>query len=69
MDPNDLLRRILKKIDVVSFWSDLGKLTNTSEERRFPTVALLAKSVLSFPHSNVDVERIFSQVALIKTKW
>ena len=35
---------------------------------RFPTVGKLTKSLLSIPHSNADVERIFSHVNLIKVK-
>ena len=35
---------------------------------RFPTISKLVKSVLSLPHSNAEVERLFSQVTLIKTR-
>ena len=43
-------------------------MTNTSGVSRFPTISKLTKSLLSLPHSNAEVERVFSQVALMKTK-
>ena len=57
-----------RRKDVVTFWGNLGKMTDTSGESRFPTISKLSKTLLSLPHSNADVERIFSQVTLIKTK-
>lgn len=69
LDPNDLPScSATTAIDVDSFWGSVSKMTNTSGERRFPTVSKLMTSLLSLPHSNADVERIFSQVVLIKTK-
>ena len=69
MDPNDLPScSATTAIDVDSFWGSVNKMMNTSGERRFPTVSKLMSSLLSLPHSNADVERIFSQVVLIKTK-
>lgn len=54
--------------DVVAFWGTINQMTDTSGEYRFPTVSRLMTSLLSLPHSNAEVERIFSQVALTKTK-
>ena len=68
MDPSDLPEFSSRRKDVVTFWGNLGKMTDTSGESRFPTISKLSKSLLSLPHSNADVERIFSQVTLIKTK-
>ena len=39
----------------IFFWGDLDEIT-------------IIKSLLALPHSNADVERVFSQVFLIKTK-
>ena len=50
-----------QKDHIDKFW---GKI----DEVKFPTVLLFIKSLLALPHSNADVERVFSQVALIKTK-
>jgi hypothetical protein len=68
MNPNDLPALDSGRRDVVTFWGEVSKMTDTSNEARFPTISLLAKSFLAFPHSNADVERIFSQISLIKTK-
>ena len=46
----------------------MSKMTNTSGERKFPTVFKLMTSLLSLHTLNADVERIFSQVVLINTK-
>ena len=53
---------------VSRFWGLVATLKDGSGSKKFPTVGSLIKSLLSLPHSNADVERIFSQVTLIKTK-
>ena len=50
-----------RKDHIDRFWGD-------DDEVKFSTVSLFVKSLLALPHSNADVERIFSQVSLIKTK-
>lgn len=40
-------------------------MKNASGDLLFPTIGMLTTS---FPHSNADVERLFSQVSLTKTK-
>ena len=35
---------------------------------RFPVIEKMTKAFLCFPHSNAEVEHLFSQVVLIKTK-
>ncbi len=67
-DPSDLPSTSGTRKDVVSFWGGVGQITNTSGESRFPTISKLTKSLLSLPHSNAEVERVFSQVVLLKTK-
>jgi len=39
-----------------------------NEEKIFPNLELLIETVLSFPHSNVKAEQIFSMVTDIKNK-
>ena len=68
LDPDDLPNFSERRKDIVSFWGSLSQMIDTSGESRFPTVSKLTKSLLSLPHSNADVERVFSQVVLIKTK-
>ena len=43
-------------------------ITDGCGEIKFPILGYFVKSLLCLPHSNADVERIFSQVTLIKTK-
>ena len=58
MDPSDLPEfSSSRRKDAVTFWGNLGKMTDTSGESRFPTISKLSKSLLSLPHSNADVER------------
>uniref|UniRef100_A0A1X7T7Q7 HAT C-terminal dimerisation domain-containing protein n=1 Tax=Amphimedon queenslandica TaxID=400682 RepID=A0A1X7T7Q7_AMPQE len=69
LDPNDLpLCSAMTTIDVDSFWGKCKMTKTSAEEHRFLTVSKLMTSLLSLPHSNADVERIFSQVVLMKTK-
>ena len=50
------------------FWGRLGKLTNGEGTPQFHTLSAFMGSLLCLPHANVDVERVFSSVNLIKTK-
>ena len=54
--------------DVVTYWGTISQMVDPSQEKRFPTISKLTTSLLSLPHSNADVERIFSHVSNIKTK-
>ena len=68
MDPSELPSSSEHRTDVVAFWGTISQMTDTSGEYRFPIVSRLMTSLLSLPHSNAEVERIFSQVAITKTK-
>lgn len=56
--------------DIAAYWYQIGKLTDVSGDIRSPLLCKLAKAilVLVIPHSNADVERMFSQTGLNKTK-
>ncbi|KAJ8951253.1 hypothetical protein NQ314_007692 [Rhamnusium bicolor] len=54
--------------DTVEFWRNLCTLTNFKDEYIFKNIAELALIILCIPHGNADVERIFSNIADIKTK-
>ena len=54
--------------DIASYWYQIGKITDLSGEIRYPLLSKLAKAILVIPHSNADVERMFSQMGLNKTK-
>ena len=69
MDPSELpSSSSAYRKDVVAFWGTVSQMTDTSGEYRFPTVSRLMTSLLSLPHSNAKVKRIFSKVAITKTK-
>ena len=50
------------------FWGRLGKISNGVGTLLFHTLSAFMGSLLCLPHANVDVERVFSSVNLIKTK-
>ena len=54
--------------NVATFWGNLGKIEDACGSLKFPIIGKLTKSLLSIPHSNADVEWIFSHVNLIKVK-
>ena len=54
--------------DIASYWYQVGKITDVSGRIRYPLLSKLAKAILVIPHSNADVERMFSQMGLNKTK-
>ena len=73
MDPNDLPTfrdhaGNQHRKDVVTFWGNISRMVDTSQQKRFPVISKLTTSLLALPHSNADVERIFSHVTIIKTK-
>jgi hypothetical protein len=53
--------------DVEKYWNEVGSMQDDVGELRFPILTKLAKGLLSLPHGNADVERIFSHVTLIRT--
>ncbi len=70
LDTDVLSTTFGRRQDVVTFWANISKTTDTctSEESRFPTISKLTASLLAFPHSNAEVERVFLQIVLYKTK-
>ena len=56
MNPNDMPTYTERRKDIVSFWGSLGKMMDISGQSRFPITSKVMKSVLSFPHSNANVE-------------
>lgn len=51
----------------IDFWAAVGKYEDAAGERAFSLLASYALRILCLPISNADVERVFSQVNLIKT--
>ncbi|KAG0418845.1 hypothetical protein HPB47_004551 [Ixodes persulcatus] len=54
--------------DVVSFWSEVAKYKDASGKNPFKELSDFALCVLVLPWSNAEVERVFSQVNIVKSK-
>ncbi|KAH8025106.1 hypothetical protein HPB51_003022 [Rhipicephalus microplus] len=54
--------------DTIAFWSEATAYRDAAGSNPFHEVAQLAVDVLSLPHSNAEVERVFSQLSVVKTK-
>ncbi|XP_061728457.1 uncharacterized protein LOC133533482 [Cydia pomonella] len=50
------------------FWYEVLKFEDIAGENRFQDLATFAVSLLVLPHSNADVERLFSMMNVVKTK-
>lgn len=57
-----------KTADVASFWSEVIRYRDASGENPFKELSEFALCVLVLPWSNAEVERVFSQVNIVKTK-
>lgn len=49
------------------FWMEVFQMKNELNESMFPNLTQLIKGIMCLPHSSASVERIFSQLNLIKT--
>lgn len=56
------------KNDVIKFWVEVDEHRNTAGINEFRELADLAISALSLPHSNAEIERIFSVMSIVKSK-
>ncbi|CAD7081716.1 unnamed protein product [Hermetia illucens] len=54
-------------LDIEEFWRMVARI-EIGNEQAFPNLVKLVFAILSFPHSSANVERVFSQVNLMKTK-
>lgn len=54
--------------DFIVFWHKVGKLENGMGEKMFPLLGKFVTALACLPHSSATVERVFSQLNLIKTK-
>lgn len=50
------------------FWISVSKMCRGDNSPMFPTISRFVLNLLCLPHSSANVERIFSQVNLLKTK-
>lgn len=51
-----------------AFWVEVLNYKDSSGDHTFKTLALFSLSLLAMPLSNADVERVFSQMSLVKSK-
>ena len=56
-----------EKCSIVHFFQKLSLVNDNNDEPRFKNLATFALQILALPVSNVDAERIFSKLKLIKT--
>ncbi|KAK4319969.1 hypothetical protein Pmani_009128 [Petrolisthes manimaculis] len=56
------------KTSTVQFWDEVFKYSDASGSNPFQEVAEFAMKILILPHSNAEVERIFSQMNVRKSK-
>lgn len=54
--------------DTCKFWAEVYNYRDSGGCSVFEELALFALALLSLPHSNADVERLFSQMNVVKTK-
>lgn len=54
--------------NTVSFWNEVHKYRDASNCNPLKEIADLALSVLVLPHSNAEIERVFSQMNIVKNK-
>lgn len=65
---NDAQKAQLELLEICEMWKQIFEFKDTNGEKFFPNLQLLVYSVLSFPHSNAEAERIFSIVTDVKNK-
>ena len=58
----------LTDMDPETFWGKILEIENGAGVSQFEMLGTFMCNLLSLPHVNVDVERIFSSVNLIKTR-
>jgi len=56
-------------MNISTFWSKVVNITKSDDTKMFPLLTVVIKNIMTLPHSSACVERIFSSVNLIKTKF
>lgn len=54
--------------DPISFWAKVAAYKNAGGMNSFQDLCDFATAVLSLPHSNAEVERVFSAMNIVKNK-
>lgn len=58
----------LKKENTIAFWSEVLQYTNAAGVNPFKELCYFALEMISLPWSNGEVERVFSQLNIVKNK-
>lgn len=58
----------VEKSNTVNFWGEVSNYTDASGLNPFGELSSLARRLLVLPWSNAEVERLFSQMNIVKTK-
>lgn len=56
------------EVKLCNFWKKIFEIKRGNSSKTFPTLSKFIQNVITLPHSSANVERIFSQVNLNKTK-
>lgn len=59
---------VSQELEINAFWGHIFELKNVLQEPVYPDLKAFIGAILSLPHSSACAERIFSRVAIIKTK-
>lgn len=54
--------------NTIEFWSEVYNYIDASGSKPFEELCKAALAALSLPHSNAEVERLFSQMSVVKSK-
>jgi hypothetical protein len=54
--------------DTAAFWSEVLGYTNSDGITVFSQLAKFVLALMTLPHSNADIERLFSQMNIIRSK-
>ncbi|XP_070135675.1 uncharacterized protein [Drosophila bipectinata] len=54
--------------DTTKFWIEVSTYKDSGGNRRFLELSSVAMQMLSLPWSNAEIERVFSQLSLVKSK-
>lgn len=55
-------------LDISIFWKKVSSIKLANNTPAFPTLCEFINNLMALPHSSANVERIFSQINLNKTK-
>jgi len=54
--------------DTVQFWAEVYKFRNAADENPYVNLCDLSITVLSLPHPSAHIEKVFSQMNIVKSK-